>query len=143
MRVQPPTSAGIFANLDVSGLLGSDFLRRFVVSLDLANDYLYLSSDPNFKADQDRFSTIGIQFAKNLSGFFTVMAVWSPTPASEANFNVGDEIISANGLSTSEMTQEDLSRQLHGEPGREVQVGISSHGNQHTVRLTIRNFLCQ
>ncbi|HEY6851872.1 MAG TPA: aspartyl protease family protein [Terracidiphilus sp.] len=143
MRVQPPTSAGIFANLDVSGLLGSDFLRRFVVSLDLANDYLYLSSDPNFKADQDRFSTIGIQFAKNPSGFFTVMAVWSPTPASEANFNVGDEIISANGLSTSEMTQEDLSRQLHGEPGREVQVGISSHGNQHTVRLTIRNFLCQ
>ena len=143
MRVQPPTSAGIFANLDVSGLLGSDFLRRFVVSLDLANDYLYLSSDPNFKADQDRFSTIGIQFAKNPNGFFTVMAVWSPTPASEANFNVGDEIISANGLSTSEMTQEDLSRQLHGEPGREIQVGISSHGNQHTVRLTIRNLLCQ
>jgi predicted aspartyl protease len=143
MRVQPPTSAGIFANLDVSGLLGSDFLRRFVVSLDLANDYLYLSPDPNFKADQDRFSTIGIQFAKNPNGFFTVMAVWSPTPASEANFNVGDEIISANGLSTSEMTQEDLSRQLHGEPGREIQVGISSHGNQHTVRLTIRNLLCQ
>jgi hypothetical protein len=143
MRVQPPTSAGIFANLDVSGLLGSDFLRRFVVSLDLANDYLYLSPDPNFKGDQDHFSTIGIQFAKNPSGFFTVMAVWSPTPASEANFNVGDEIISANGLSTSEMTQEDLSRQLHGEPGREIQVGVSSHGNQHTVRLTIRNLLCQ
>jgi len=143
MRVQPPTSAGIFANLDVSGLLGSDFLRRFVVSLDLANDYLYLSPDPNFKGDQDHFSTIGIQFAKNPSGFFTVMAVWSPTPASEANINVGDEIISANGLSTSEMTQEDLSRQLHGEPGREIQVGVSSHGNQHTVRLTIRNLLCQ
>jgi predicted aspartyl protease len=143
MRVQPPTSAGIFADLDVSGLLGSDFLRRFVVSLDLANDYVYLNPDPNFKVDQDRFSTIGVQFAKNPSGFFTVMAVWSPTPASEANFNVGDEIISANGLSTSEMTQEDLSHQLHGEPGREIQVGISSHGNRRTVRLAIRNLLCQ
>ena len=123
--------------------MGSDFLRRFVVSFDLANDYLYLSPDPNFKADQDRFSTIGIQFAKNPNGFFTVMAVWSPTPASEANFNVGDEIISANGLSTSEMTQEDLSRQLHGEPGREIQLGISSHENRRTVRLAIRNLLCQ
>jgi hypothetical protein len=90
MRVQPTTSAGILSNADISGLLGSDFLMRFVVLLDFANDSLYLSPDPNFKADQDRFSTVGIQFAKDSTGFFTVMAVWSPTPASEANFNVGD-----------------------------------------------------
>jgi len=143
MRIQPPTSAGIFANPDVSGLLGSDFLRRFVVSLDLANDHLYLSPDPNFKADQDRFSTIGIQFAKNPSGFFTVMAVWSPTPASEANFNIGDQIFSVNGISTTEMTLEDLSSQLHGEPGREIQVNIGSHESRRTVRLVIRKLLCQ
>jgi C-terminal processing protease CtpA/Prc len=86
---------------------------------------MYLSPDPNFKADQDRFTTIGIQFAKDSTGFFTVMAVWSPTPASEANFNVGDQILSANGLSTTEMTQEDLSSQLHGKPDREIQVDIS------------------
>jgi predicted aspartyl protease len=143
MRVLPPTSAGILSNPDISGLLGSDFLVRFVVSLDFANDSLYLSPDPNFKPDQDRFSTIGIQFAKDPTGFFTVMAVWSPTPASEANFNVGDQILSANGLSTIEMTQEDLSSQLHGKPGREIQVDISSHGSQRTVRLAIRNLLCQ
>jgi predicted aspartyl protease len=142
MRVLPPTSVGILSNPDISGLLGSDFLMRFVVLLDFANDSLYLSPDPNFKADQDRFSTIGIQFAKDPSGFFTVMAVWSPTPASEANFNVGDQILSANGLSTIEMTQEDLSSQLHGKPGREIQVDISSHGSQRTVRLAIRNLLC-
>ena len=143
MRIQPPTLAGIFANPDVSGLLGSDFLRRFVVSLDLANDYLYLTPDPNFKADQNRFSTIGIQFAKDPTGFFTIMAVWSPSPASEANFNVGDQIFSVNGLSAAEMSLEDLSNQLHGEPGREIQLDIGSHGSRHTVRLAIRNLLCQ
>jgi C-terminal processing protease CtpA/Prc len=116
---------------------------RFVVLLDFANDSLYLSPDPNFKADQDRFCTIGIQFVKDSTGFFTVMAVWSPTPASEANFSVGDQILSANGLSTIEMTQEDLSRQLHGKPGREIQVDISSRGSRRTVRLAIRNLLCQ
>jgi len=68
MRVQPPTSAGILSNPDISGLLGSDFLMRFVVVLDFANDSLHLSPDPNFKADQDRFCTIGIQFAKALPG---------------------------------------------------------------------------
>jgi hypothetical protein len=83
MRVQPPTSAGFFADPDVDGLLGSDFLRQFVVVLDLANDTLYLRQDHNFKADRNRFFTIGIQFAKDATGFFTVMAVWSPTPASK------------------------------------------------------------
>jgi predicted aspartyl protease len=143
MRIQPPMSAGILSNPDISGLLGSDFLMRFVVLLDFANDSLYLSPDPNFKADQNRFSTIGIQFAKGSTGFFTVMAVWRPTPASEANFNVGDQILSANGLSTIEMTQEDLSSQLHGKPGREIQMDISSHGTRRTVHLAIRNLLCQ
>jgi hypothetical protein len=92
MRVEPPTSADLFSNPDVDGLLGSDFLRQFVVSLDLAHDSLYLSPDPNFKADQDRFSTIGIQFAKDPIGFFTIMAVWSPSPASEASFKEGDQV---------------------------------------------------
>jgi predicted aspartyl protease len=143
MRVQSPTSAGFFSNPDVNGLLGSDFLKQFVVSLDLANDSLYLRRDPNFKADQDRFSTIGIQFAKDPTGFFTVMAVWSPTPASQGGLKIGDQILSVNGLSTIEMTQEDLSRQLHGESGSKIQVVIGSGENQHTVPLEIRNLLCQ
>jgi predicted aspartyl protease len=143
VRVQPPTSAGFFSNPDVDGLLGSDFLKQFAVSLDLANDALYLSPDPNFKADQDRFSTIGIQFAKDPSGFFTVMAVWSPTPASQGGVKIGDQILSVNGISTLEMTQEDLSRQLHGEPRRKIQLVIGSGENQRAVRLEIRNLLCQ
>jgi carboxyl-terminal processing protease len=109
----------------------------------LANESLYLSPDPNYKADQDRFSTIGIQFAKNPSGFFTVMAVWNPTPASEANLNVGDQIVAVDGLSTTEMTQDDLSHHLHGESGRKIWLDISSHASRRTVQLEIRNLLCQ
>jgi C-terminal processing protease CtpA/Prc len=140
---KPPTSAGLFSDPDVDGLLGSDFLRQFVVSLDLADDSLYLSPDPNFKADQNRFSTIGIQFAKDSTGFFTIMAVWSPSPASEAGFKVGNQVLSVNGSNTIGMTQEDLSRQLHAESGHKIQVVISSDGHERTVVLTIRNLLCQ
>jgi predicted aspartyl protease len=143
VRVQPPMSAGIFANPTVDGILGSDFLMQFVVSLDLANNALYLNRDRNFTADRDRFSTIGVQFAKDPTGFFTVMAVWRPTPASEANIKVGDQILSVNGLNTIEMSQEDLSRQLHGEPGRKIQVMIRSGRDQRTMNLTIRNLVCQ
>jgi predicted aspartyl protease len=143
MRVHPPTFIGFFADPEVDGLLGSDFLRQFVVVLDLANDTLYLRQDHNFKADRNRFSTIGIQFVKDATGFFTVMAVWSPTPASEASFEVGDQVLSVNGVSTIGMTQEDLSSQLHGEPGRKIQVGILSGGNQRTASLAMRNIVCQ
>jgi predicted aspartyl protease len=142
MRVQPPTSVGFFADAGVDGLLGSDFLKRFVVSLDFASDALYLGPDHNFKPDQERFSTIGIQFAKDPTGFFTVMAVWSPTPASQGGLKIGDQILSVNGLSTIEMTQQELSRQLHGKPGRKIQVVIGSGENQLTVRLEIKNLLC-
>lgn len=143
MRVEPSTSPDLFSDPDVDGLLGSDFFRQFVVSLDLANDSLYLSPDPNFKADPDRFSTIGIQFAKDPTGFFTVMAVWSPSPASEAGFKVGDQVLSVNGSNTSGMTQDDLSRQLHAESGHKIQVVIRSDGDKRTVVLTIRNLVCQ
>jgi C-terminal processing protease CtpA/Prc len=71
------------------------------------------------------------------------MAVWSPTPASEANFKVGDQILSVNGLSTIEMTPEDLSLQLHGETGREIRVDITSQGSRRTARLRIEKLLCQ
>jgi hypothetical protein len=59
------------------------------------------------------------------------------------DIKVGDQILSVNGLNTIEMRQEDLSRQLHGEPGRKIQVTISSGGDQRTLNLTIRNLLCQ
>ncbi|MBB6143014.1 putative aspartyl protease [Silvibacterium bohemicum] len=143
MRVQPPTSVGFFADPGVDGLLGSDFLRQFIVVLDLANNSLYLNPDHSFKADQDRFSTIGIQFAKDATGAFAVMAVWSPTPASDAGFKVGDEVLSVNGSSTTGMTQDDLSKELHGEPGRRLQMEIRSGWDLRTVDLAIRNLICQ
>ena len=143
MRVQPPLSDGFLASPGIDGLLGSDFLKQFVVVFDLGNSSLYLNVDHNFKVDPNRFSTIGIQFAKNPRGFFTVMAVWSPSPASIAKINVGDEIVSVNGRSTLDMNQDDLSREIHGEPGRKVLVRIGSGGDQRTVSLAMRNLLCQ
>lgn len=53
------------------------------------------------------------------------------------------DTISAAQLSTIEMTQEDLSRQLHGEPGHRIQVVTGSGESQRTVRLKIKNLLCQ
>ena len=142
MRVLPTMHSGLFSRPDIDGILGSDFLRHFKVSFDLKNEVLYLSRDFNVTSDFERFSTIGIQFMKDSSGFYVVMAVWEPTPASEAGIKVGDLLLSVNGSSTTEMTEEDLSRQLHGTPGREVQLDIRSGVTTRSIRLLIRNLLC-
>jgi hypothetical protein len=143
MRIAPESASGLFSDPGFTGLVGNDLLRQFIVTLDLATDTLYLRKDPLYKADRERFSTIGIQFAKDTSGTFKVMAVWNPSPAAKAGVKIGDQIVSVNGFSADGMSLEGLSRQIHGEPGRQVQLVILSNGSQVTLSLTIRELLCQ
>lgn len=143
VRVQPPTPAGIFADPGFNGLLGSDFLKQFVVTLDLANDTMYLSKARRYKVDVNRFSTIGIQFIKDSLGTFTIVAIWTPSPASNAGLEVGDQIVAVNGLNTTPMDLEGLSRQIHGKSGQEVQLVIRSRGQERTIPLAISNLLCR
>ena len=83
---------GVWQPLRFDGLLGTDVLRPFIVTLDLANARMYLMSDPNSHADRYLFSTIGIQFAQDAEGRFTIMAVWNPSPAARAGLKIGDKI---------------------------------------------------
>ena len=142
LRVQPQTGAGLFADNGFDGLLGTDVLSQFIVMLDLAHDKMYLKSDPNGHADLDRFSTIGIQFVKDPEGSFTIMAVWNPSPASRAGLKIGDRILAVNRLGTSQMSLEDLSNQIHGRPGTEVQLVIDSSGRRQDVSMAITCLLC-
>ena len=71
LRVQPQTRDGLFADAEFDGLLGTDVLRQFIVTLDLANNKMYLIRNPNGHVDRYcLFSTIGIQFAKDVDGDF-------------------------------------------------------------------------
>jgi hypothetical protein len=143
VRVAPFVHDGFFATPDVDGILGSDFLERFIVTLDLANDLLYLSGDPAFKANPDRFHTIGIQFAKDTTGAFVVAAVWTPTPASAAGMRIGDALLSINGLPTNGMTNDEVSRHLHGRPGTRVDMIVRSGKVERHVHIDIQALICQ
>jgi predicted aspartyl protease len=142
LRVQPQITDGMFADVGFNGLLGADVLSQFVVTLDLARDRMYLKRNPNYHPDLDRFSAIGIQFARNPEGSFTIMAVWSPSPAADANLKIGDRILMVNQQDTLQMSLEDLSRQIHGSSGSEVHLVIDSNGHRQDISVTIRCLLC-
>jgi len=104
---------------------------------------MYLSKDRRYQMDVNRFSTIGIQFVKDSLGTFTIVAVWTPSPAAKAGLEVGDQIVAVNGLDTAPMDMEGLSRQIHGKSGQEVRLVIRSSGQERTIPLAISNLLCK
>jgi predicted aspartyl protease len=142
LRVQPQTQDGLFADARFDGLLGTDVLRQFIVTLDLNNDKMYLKSDPHSRVDLDRFSTIGIQFAKDAEGSFTIMAVWDPSPATVAGLKIGDRILAVNQMDTHSMSLDDFSLQIHGRPGKAVHLTVDSDGNRHDASMAISCLLC-
>jgi hypothetical protein len=142
LRVQPETRDGLFADAGFDGLLGSDVLRRYIVTLDLANDRMYLIGNPNSHIDQYLFSTIGIQFAKDEDGSFTVMAVWHPSPAERAGLKIGDRILAVDQFDTRQMSPDDLSRQIHGRPGTKISMVIDSDGHKRRIPMATSCLLC-
>ncbi len=141
-RVQPQTRDGLFADANFDGLLGTDVLRQFIVTLDLANNKMYLIRNPNSHVDRYLFSTIGIQFAKDVDGDFTIMAVWNPSPAAKAGLKIGDLILAVDQLDTRQMSLDDLSREIHGHPGTVVNLVIDSDGHRQSAAVAIGCLLC-
>ena len=142
LRIQAGTAGGLFADAEFEGLLGTDILHHFVLTLDLAHDTLYLVRDPSRHDDRYLYSTIGIQFAKASSGDFTVVAVWNPSPAAAAGLKIGDLIHAVNQADARRMSLDDLSRAIHGHPGSRVSLLVNSNGNRRRVSLEIRCLLC-
>jgi predicted aspartyl protease len=142
LRVQPQTKDGLFADAGFNGLLGTDVLRQFIVTLDLANNRMYLTSNPKARADRYLFSTIGIQFVKDAQDGFTIMAVWKPSPAARAGLKIGDRIIAVNQLDAHQMSLDDLSREIHGRPGTKINLVIDSDGLRHSVPMATSCLLC-
>jgi len=109
VRVQRAVNSGAFSAEGFGGTLGSEFLRQFEVTFDLKHDQIFLKKDPRSKSDPYRYVTIGIQFARNDQGTYSVMSVWKNSPADQAGIRLGDRIRAINGESTSSMTAEQLS----------------------------------
>jgi hypothetical protein len=142
VRVQRAVNSGAFSAEGFGGTLGSEFLRQFEVTFDLKHDQIFLKKDPRSKSDPYRYVTIGIQFARNDQGTYSVMSVWKNSPADQAGIRLGDRIRAINGESTSSMTAEQLSADFHGEEGTSVNLIIERDAATSAVTLRMRQLLC-
>jgi hypothetical protein len=142
VRIQRAVGSGAFSDNDFGGILGSELLRQFDVTFDLKHDRIFLKRDPRFRPDPYRYVTVGVQFAPNSRGTYSVMSVWKSSPADEARMSVGDQINAINGESTGSLSTEQVSAKLHGEEGTPVNLIIERNGVSSAVTLHTREMLC-
>jgi predicted aspartyl protease len=143
LRIVRPTQAGNFSSDLFAGILGSDVLERFRVTLDLGHSTMYLDPDPAYRSDPYEFVTIGIQFYKAETGAFTVVSVWKGAPAEEAGVAVGDQIVSVNGLKSLGLDPDGFSDQLHRPAGTSVTLEIERPTGTSIVRTKTRRLVCE
>jgi predicted aspartyl protease len=142
MRVQNSMSTGIFAEPGFGGILGADFWSQFEVTFDLSRNMLYVKPDPDFEADPYKYVTIGIQFAKDSSGVFTVVSVWKNSPAAEAGIGPGDRISSVDGQSVTALTTGQFSKKLHAKTGTSIKLTLDRPIGPVVITVKTRKLLC-
>ena len=95
-----------FVNLDPAqiGLLGNDFLRKFIVIIDYRNKQLYLRPGPEYFTPCKN-SDLGMKLSKEPGGkSYIVASIYDQTPITIAGIHLGDKILSINGIPTEGIT---------------------------------------
>src|SRR5260370_32270492 len=65
VRIQRPVESGAFSTEQFAGILGSEVLREFEITVDLKHNRMFLTEDPYFSSDPLHYTTVEIQFAPN------------------------------------------------------------------------------
>ena len=142
VRVQRAVNSGVFSSNAFGGIIGSDLFRQFETTFDLKHDTIYLKHDGKYRPNPYRYVTVGIQFARNSQGTYSVMSVWKGSPADMAGIHLGDHITAVNGEPTTSMTPDQMSAKMHGVEGTPVNLILDRNGNLSAATLKTKPLLC-
>lgn len=79
--------------------VGMEFIKRFNVIVDYQNKNIYLQPNRNYKPEKSSFFTLkGFKPTRTTNEGFVIQALIVDSSAENAGLNIGDEIISINGV---------------------------------------------
>ncbi|MDN5864382.1 MAG: PDZ domain-containing protein [Gammaproteobacteria bacterium] len=115
-------------------------MKRFTVTFDYANKYMYLKPNKNY-GNPMHFTRTGI-FAKPGKNGFVVTTVIKGSPAAQAGIEAGDVITAINGRPASKLNPLTIAKRARNDPpGTKVKLTIG-HGNRsHTVTITLHRLI--
>ena len=139
--VTKPQTTGTLAQATFSGLLGHNELKRFILTIDLPDNQLFLRPDPKYHPNPLRYTTVGIQ-AQKQGTTFLVASVWDNSPASKAGIRIGDEILKIDGKALDPVALGALSGHLlHRPEGTPIHLQLRREGQTFERTLVCRNLL--
>ena len=125
-------------------ILGLDFLRRYRVTIDLPSKSLYLQPDPAYTEVSDAIVNVGITPRVTAEKEVVVNYLFLHSPAAEAGLQVGDTLLSVNGVqATSEASYAQLAALLRSPAGTELTLHIRRKGEDkpREIKLKTRKLL--
>jgi hypothetical protein len=131
---------GASAATQTAGNLGSGLLKRFTLTLDYANQVLYLEPNTNF-SKPDVFDRSGLWVMNDADGLCEVKDVVKGGPAAKAGLQVGDYILTIEGSKLSINQIAELREKLKQPAGTQVKLQIQGKDGQRDVTLTLADLI--
>lgn len=125
-----------------NGTMGGEVLSRFTVIYNFSQEQLHLKKNADFKKGfYYNLSGLTIRAKGSRLNTFEITDIRSGSSSFLADLNVGDEIISVNGINTSELNLNLLNGYLNVKPGKKVNLQIKRNGVLLSKKLILKNTL--
>jgi len=121
------------------GNLGSEFLRRFVLTIDYPGQHLFLERNAEFDGPPSPYDGSGA-WIRGVPGNFTVARVLPDSPAAKAELEAGDVVLAMDGTPASDLTILQIHSKLYRSSGN-CTLLVRRRGTQFSATLDLRAYL--
>jgi PDZ domain/Aspartyl protease len=131
---------GASAATQTAGNLGSGLLKRFTLTLDYANQVLYLEPNANF-SKPDVFDRSGLWLMSDADGTCEVADVVKGGPGAKAGLQPGDHILTIDGAKLSSVQIADVREKLKRPAGTKVRLQVRGKNGERHVTLVLADLI--
>ncbi len=125
-----------------NGTLGGEILSRFTVIYNFSKEEIYLKKNSDFKKGfYYNLSGLTIRAKGNRLNSFEVTDVRKLSTADNAGVQVGDQILSINGIGASEVNLNQLNGLLNQRPGKKISMNIKRNNAVLNTKMVLKNTL--
>jgi len=130
---------GAFGHTELTGNIGNTLLQHFLLYLDYKRERVIVEKGADFDRDFPRDNS-GMQLANEAGNSIKVIFVADGTPAAEAGFMVGDEILAVNDIEAENLGGViAVKKLLRKAPGTTLSVEVARAGETKKLSLTLRD----
>lgn len=122
------------------GSLGADILNRFTVIFDYHGKEMILRPNSNYK-NEFRYNLSGIDITTPIPDFplFEITKIRKGSPAWIAGLEEGDQIVTINGIETSEYSLGNIIQMLQSKAGKKLTIGIRRADHVFLTKFTLED----